>query len=298
VLKRLGLLVATNLAILIVASIILGILEQAGVFGPEGFMRSYGPLMVWAAVFGFGGAFVSLALSKTIAKWTTGAQVIETPGSDSEAWLMDTVRRHAERVGIAMPEVAIYDAPEMNAFATGPTKNSSLVAVSTGLLRQMPRAEVDAVLGHEITHAGNGDMVTLTLIQGVLNTFVIFFSRVIGMAVDSLLRGKDEKSSGPGIGYWVGWLATELVLGFLASLIVAWFSRRREFRADLGGASLAGRSAMVNALRHLARNEATSLPESVAAFGISGKPAGLLALLSSHPPIEARIRALMEARLP
>jgi heat shock protein HtpX len=297
VLKRFGLLIATNFAVLIVASVVLGILEQAGVFGSEGLVGSYGPLIVWAALLGFGGSFVSLALSKTIAKWTTGAQVIETPGNDTEVWLIETVRRHAERAGIAMPEVAIYDAPEMNAFATGPTKHSSLVAVSTGLLRQMPRAEMDAVLGHEVTHAANGDMVTLTLIQGVLNTFVIFFSRVIGMVVDSVLRGKDEKSRGPGIGYWVGWLVAEIVLGILASLMVAWFSRRREFRADRGGASLAGRSSMVNALRRLGRNQPSSLPESVTAFGISGKPAGLVALLSSHPPIEERIRALTEAPL-
>jgi heat shock protein HtpX len=195
-----------------------------------------------------------------------------------------------------MPEVAVYDAPEMNAFATGPSKNNSLVAVSTGLMQQMRRNEVDAVLGHEIAHVANGDMVTLTLIQGVLNTFVFFFSRIIGNLVDSMLRSRDDdRDTGPGIGYWVATIAAEIVLGILAMLIVQWFSRRREFRADQGGASLAGRDSMVSALRRLSQGEGSNLPDSMAAFGISPKRSGVLSLFSSHPPIEERIARLQQA---
>jgi heat shock protein HtpX len=293
VFKRIALFLATNLAILVVLGVVLSVLEQAGVFGGEGLAAQYGPLMVMSALFGFGGAFISLLMSKWIAKWTTGAKVIESPRNATEAWLVETVRRHAQAAGIGTPEVAVYDGPEMNAFATGASKNKSLVAVSTGLLNQMDRAEVDAVLGHEISHIANGDMVTLTLIQGVLNTFVIFFSRIIGGIIDSALRGRDGR--GRGIGYFLSVLVAELVLGILATLIVMWFSRRREFRADRGGAELSGKPAMVNALRRLGRkNEGSTLPESLAAFGISGR-GSVMGLFRSHPPIEERIRALEAA---
>jgi heat shock protein HtpX len=294
--KRFGLLIVTNLAILFVLNIVLNILERAGVFQGSGIWENYGPLMVMATMFGFGGAFLSLLISKWMAKWTTGAQVIEQPRGEEEAWLVETVRRQAQQAGIGMPEVAIYDAPEMNAFATGPTRNNALVAVSTGLLRSMRRNEVEAVLGHEVSHIANGDMVTLTLIQGVLNTFVIFFSRVIGGLVDSALRGKDERG-GRGIGYWVATIAAEIVLGILATLVVAWFSRRREYRADAGGASLSGSGNMVAALRRLGSQEESTLPQSMAAFGINGGGGGgLVALFRSHPPIAERIQALQSAQ--
>jgi heat shock protein HtpX len=253
VFKRLGLLIVTNFAILMVLSVVLKTLEALGVFGDGGLWTSYGPLLVMATLFGFGGAFVSLFISKWVAKWTTRAQVLERPRTADEAWLLETVRRHADAAGIAMPEVAVYDAPEMNAFATGPSRNNSLVAVSTGLLRSMRREEVEAVLGHEVAHVANGDMVTLTLIQGVLNTFVIFLSRVIGGLVDGFLN-RDGQRSGPGIGYWVTVIVMEIALGIGAHVIVAWFSRRREFRADAGGASLAGPGAMINALKRLGGN--------------------------------------------
>jgi heat shock protein HtpX len=257
-------------------------------------MKAYGPLLIFAAMFGFGGSIISLLISKWMAKWTTGAQVIDSPRNQTEAWLVETVRRHAQRAGIGMPEVAIYEAPEMNAFATGATKNSSLVAVSSGLLQQMERDEIDAVLGHEIAHVANGDMVTLTLIQGVLNTFVIFFSRIIGGLVDSFLR-KDQE--GRGIGYWVATIFAELVLGVLAMIIVMWFSRWREFRADHGGAELAGRRSMINALKRLSRGQESHLPQSLAAFGISGKRSGFARMFMSHPPIEERIARLEQTQL-
>jgi heat shock protein HtpX len=294
VFKRIALLIATNFAIMLVLSVVLQILEGLGVFGKQGLAHMYGPTLVMAAFFGFGGAFISLLISRWVAKWQTGAQVIEQPRNAEEAWLLDTVRRHAQQAGLAMPEVAIYDAPEMNAFATGPSRNRSLVAVSTGLLRQMQKPEIDAVLGHEMAHVANGDMVTLTLIQGVMNTFVIFFSRVIGSIIDSALRGRDSDRRGVGFGYFISVFVAQIVLGFLAQLVVAWFSRWREYRADQGGASLAGTANMINALRRLSRNSESSLPEAVQAFGISGKR-GLLSLLASHPPIEDRIAAL-EAR--
>ena len=292
VFKRISLFILTNLAIMLALSVIFVALRAFGVLDASRAFGSYGPLMVMSALFGFGGAFISLAMSKWIAKWTTGAQVIDAPRNDTERWLIDTVARHANRVGIKMPQVAVFDAPEMNAFATGATRNSSLVAVSTGLLQQMQRNEVDAVLGHEISHIANGDMVTLTLIQGVLNTFVFFFSRVIGGLVDSMLRGRDDRDRGPGMGYWIATIGAQMVLGFLAMLIVQWFSRRREFRADAGGASLAGRDGMINALRRLGHNEASNMPESMAAFGISPRKDGVMRWLSSHPPIEERIAAL------
>jgi heat shock protein HtpX len=289
VFKRIILFVATNFAILFVLNVVLAALERAGVFGDEGLRAQYGPLMVMSVMFGFGGSFISLLMSKWIAKWTTGAKVIDSPRNATEAWLLETVRRQAQQAGIGVPEVAIYDAPEMNAFATGASKNSSLVAVSTGLVQQMEREEIEAVLAHEVSHVANGDMVTLTLIQGVLNTFVIFFSRIIGGLIDSALRSRDDR--GRGLGYFAAVIVCELVLGILATIIVMWFSRWREFRADRGGAHLAGKPAMVRALRRLGRNEGSTLPESMAAFGVSGGGA-ILGLFRSHPPIEQRIRAL------
>jgi heat shock protein HtpX len=291
VLKRIGLFIATNFAILFTVNIIVLALERAGVFGQGELLRHYGPLMVLSVVMGFGGAFLSLAISKWVAKWTTGAKVIDSPRNATEAWLFETVRSQASRAGIKTPEIAVYDAPDMNAFATGPSRNNSLVAVSTGLLHNMERDEIEAVLGHEISHVANGDMVTLTLIQGVLNTFVIFLSRVIGGAIDAALRGKDgEQQRGGGIGYFVTVMVAQLVLGLLAQLIVAWFSRRREYRADKGGAQLKGSGAMIAALRRLDQNHESSLPKSMAAFGINGE--GVASLFRSHPPIAERIRAL------
>jgi heat shock protein HtpX len=291
VFKRITLFILTNLAIMVALSVIFALLRAFGVLDASKAFGSYGPLMVMSALFGFGGAFISLLGSKWIAKWTTGAQVIDAPRNDVERWLFDTVARHANRVGIKMPQVAVYDSPDMNAFATGATRNSSLVAVSTGLLRQMERSEVDAVLGHEISHVANGDMVTLTLLQGVLNTFVIFFSEIIGRLIDSALRGRDDRG-GPGWGYWVTTILARVVLGMFAALIVMWFSRRREFRADAGGASLAGRDNMVNALRRLGRSDESHLPEAVAAFGITPRPSRFGGLFRSHPPLEERIARL------
>jgi heat shock protein HtpX len=297
VFKRISLFILTNLAILVAINVVLALLHAFGIFdAAQALGGSYAPLLIVSAVVGFSGSFLSLFISKWMAKWSTGAKVITTPRNDAERWLLDTVARHANRVGIKTPEVAVYDAPEMNAFATGPSKNNSLVAVSTGLMQQMRREEVDAVLGHEIAHVANGDMVTLTLIQGVLNTFVFFFSRIIGNLVDSMLRSRDDdRDTGPGIGYWVATFAAEIVLGIFAMLIVQWFSRRREFRADEGGASLAGRESMVSALRRLSQGQGSNLPDSMAAFGISPKRSGALSLFSSHPPIEERIARLQQA---
>jgi heat shock protein HtpX len=250
---------------------------------------------MFAALFGFGGAFISLLISKWMAKMATGAQVIEVPSNMSERWLVDTVKRQAEKAGIGMPEVAVYDAPEINAFATGWNRDNALVAVSTGLLQNMTQEEAEAVLGHEVSHVANGDMVTLTLIQGVLNTFVIFLSRVVGFLVDRVLL-KNER--GYGIGYWLTTIVAEIVLGILAAIIVAWFSRQREFRADAGGASLAGREKMIAALERLKLNqEQTQLPAQIAAFGISGG-GGFMRLMMSHPPLDERIAALREAPVP
>jgi len=293
VFKRIGLFVLTNLAILLAINVVLALLRALGVFDSVQAFGSYGPLLLLSAVVGFSGSLISLLISKWMAKWSTGAKVIGVPRNDGERRLLDTVKRHADRTGIKMPEVAIYDAPEMNAFATGPSRNNSLVAVSTGLLQQLEREELDAVLGHEIAHVANGDMVTLALIQGVLNTFVFFFSRIIGNLVDSLLRSRDDdRDTGPGVGYWVATFAAEILLGVFAMLIVQWFSRRREFRADEGGASLAGRSSMIAALRRLGGSEGSRLPDSIAAFGITPKRSGILRLFSSHPPIEERIARL------
>lgn len=292
VLKRIGLFVLTNIAVMLAVTVVVNVLRALGVFGHGAFMQHYGTLIVMSGVVGFGGAIFSLLASKWIAKWTTGARVIESPRSSEEAWLLDTVARLAARAGIAKPEVAIYDSPELNAFATGPTRNSSLVAVSSGLLGRMNRSEIEAVLGHELTHVANGDMVTLTLLQGVLNTFVFFLSRVIGSVIDGALRGRDDDRRGGGIGYFITTMVAQVVLGFFAGLIVAAFSRWREFRADRGGADLAGREKMIAALRRLGTEEESMLPQAVAAFGING--AGVGRLLRSHPPIAERIAALRD----
>ncbi|RDS84999.1 protease HtpX [Dyella monticola] len=292
--RRIALFLLTNIAVLFLLSIVchlFGIDQWAA-------MRGYGGmtgLLVYAAVFGMGGAFISLAMSKWMAKMSTGARVIEQPTNEGERWLMDTVRRHAQNAGIGMPEVAIYDAPEMNAFATGMTKNSSMVAVSTGLLQQMDREQVAAVLGHEIGHVANGDMVTLTLIQGVLNTLVILAARIVGRLLDSWLSGGRDRQ-GYGIGYFVSVMVLQLVFGLFASMIVMAFSRWREFRADAAGAKLAGRGSMISALQRLQLNHGEStLPKAMAAFGISGPLAnGLQRLFMSHPPLDERIAALQK----
>jgi len=290
--RRIALFLATNIAVLLLLSIVchlFGIDQMAAARGYGGM----GGLLAYAAVFGMGGAFISLAMSKWIAKMSTGARVIEQPQNETERWLVDTVRRHAQNAGIGMPEVAIYDAPEMNAFATGMTKNSSLVAVSSGLLQQMDREQITAVLGHEIGHVANGDMVTLTLIQGVLNTLVILAARIVGRAVDSWLSGGRDNRGG-GIGYFVVVMVLQVVFGLFASMIVAAFSRWREFRADAAGAQFAGRGAMISALQRLQANHGEStLPNTIAAFGISGPLAeGFKRLFMSHPPLDERIAAL------
>ena len=285
--KRIFLFVVTNLAVMLVLGVV------ASVLGVDRYLTSNGlnlaTLLGFSLVMGFGGAIISLLLSKTMAKWSTGAQVITQPQSADEAWILETVRRLSEKAGIAMPEVALYEG-EPNAFATGAFRDSALVAVSSGLLQGMTREEVEAVLGHEIAHIANGDMVTMTLIQGVLNTFVVFISRVVGYAVDSALRKNDEENTGPGMGYYITSLVLDLVLGFVASMIVAWFSRQREFRADSGSAQLLGsKQPMINALARLGHMQAGALPSSVAAMGITG---GLGKLFATHPPLEERIAAL------
>ena len=293
--KRILLFVATNIAVLFVLSIsasillrVLGIQEMPGGLNLQA-------LVIFAAVIGFGGSFISLAMSKWMAKRATGATVIEQPRNSTEQWLIETVRRQAKQAGIGMPEVAVFDAPDVNAFATGMSRDSALVAVSTGLLNSMDKDEAEAVLGHEITHVSNGDMVTLALIQGVLNTFVIVLSRVVGYFVDRVIL-KNER--GAGIGFFVSSLVAQIVLGILASMIVMWFSRQREFRADAGGAKLAGRDKMIAALNRLkAMHEPAQLPDQMAAFGISGAPAGgFKRLFMSHPPLDERITALQQGR--
>lgn len=293
--KRIGLFLATNLAIIIVASITLQLLGVDRLLDARGVDLDLNALLIFAAVFGFAGSFVSLVISKWTAKHMTGAQVITTPGNMMEQWLVDTVRRQAQQAGIAMPEVAIYPSPDINAFATGPSRNNALVAVSTGLLQSMSRDEAEAVLGHEISHVANGDMVTLALIQGIVNTFVIFLSRVVGQFVDRVVF-KNERGHGPA--FYIATIVAELVLGILASMIVAWFSRRREFRADQGGAALAGDAKMIAALQRLQMSVGQPhLPDQMAAFGISGGlGSGLMALFRSHPPLEERIAALQQRR--
>ncbi|MDX9895738.1 MAG: protease HtpX [Desulfofustis sp.] len=286
---RILLYLATNLAILILLGTVMSIL------GVD--TRSTSGLLVFAALFGMGGSFISLAMSKWIAKKATRAQVIDQPTNPTERWLMDTVRRQAELAGIGMPEVAVYQAPDMNAFATGMKRDDALVAVSTGLLQNMSKDEVEAVLAHEISHVANGDMVTMALIQGVLNTFVILLSRMAASIIDNFLR-QDEEGGGLGfMGYMAVTIVLELVFGLLASIIVMWFSRRREFRADSGAVQLAGRQKMIDALRRLqAHHEPSRLPEQMAAFGIRPREGGLTALFRSHPPLEARIRALQSGQ--
>jgi heat shock protein HtpX len=288
--KRFGLLIATNLAVLVLLGIVLSVLQ--GVFGIT--LGNNGTLLVFAAIFGFGGSFISLAISKWSAKRATGMVLIAQPRNESEAWLFNTVQRQAQAAGIKMPEVGIYDAPEINAFATGPSRNNSLVAVSTGLLRAMNRDEAEAVLAHEVSHVANGDMVTMTLIQGVMNTFVIFMARVVGRIIDSWLTGNRE---GGGIAYFAIVFVLDMVFGLFASIITRWFSRWREFRADAGGAELAGREKMIAALQKLANTYGQStLPSQVQAFGISGSVGGgLKALLMTHPPLADRIQALRDA---
>jgi heat shock protein HtpX len=287
--KRIVLFLATNLAVIVVLSIVL---KLFGLDRAAGVNAGYGELLAFSVVVGFTGAIISLLMSKSMAKWSTGAHVINQPTTDVEAWLVSTVQRLAQKAGIGMPEVAIYEG-EPNAFATGAFRNSSLVAVSTGLLQSMNKEEVEAVLGHEIAHVANGDMVTLTLIQGVVNTFVIFLSRVIGSIVDKAVF-RTERGNGPG--YFITVIVLQIVLGFLASMIVAWFSRQREFRADAGSATYLGSpSPMVNALRRLGGVEPGALPEAMKAFGITDK-AGIMALFSTHPPIEQRIAALNSRR--
>jgi heat shock protein HtpX len=285
--KRIFLFVVTNLAVLVVLSVVMKLLGLERALDGTGF--NTGAMLVMAGVLGFGGAFISLAMSKWIAKRSTGAHVIDVPRDATERWLVDIVQRQAKAAGIGMPEVAIYDAPDVNAFATGMKRDDALVAVSTGLLQRMSREEAEAVLGHEVSHIANGDMVTLTLIQGVVNTFVFFLARVIGYLVDRVIL-KNEREYG--IGYFVTTFAAEMLLGILATMIVLWFSRRREFRADAGGAKLAGREKMIAALQRLqATHEETTLPAQMKAFGIRG--GGTMGrLFMSHPPLEERIEAL------
>lgn len=289
--KRIVLFAATNLAIVLVLGIVLNLLGVGRILDEQGMGLDLANLIVFAAVFGFGGSLISLAISKWTAKRLTGARVIETPSDEMESWLVRTVGRHAKQAGIGMPEVAIYDAPDANAFATGMRRNRALVAVSTGLLRSMNRDQAEAVLAHEVSHVANGDMVTLALIQGVINTFVIVASRVVGHLVDRVVF-KTERGHGPA--FYITSIAAQLFFGILASMIVFWFSRRREFRADAGAASLAGREKMVSALERLRAGAALPhLPDQMAAFGISGNAAGgLKRLFMTHPPLEERIAAL------
>lgn len=290
--RRIILFVATNLAVMALLTIVVKI------FGIDTYTYSkaginFQGLLVMSAVLGFGGSFISLLVSKWVAKWQTGAHVIENPSNPTESWLLSTVRRQAEGAGIGMPEVAIYDAPEMNAFATGATRNSALVAVSTGLLQQMSQEEVEAVLAHEVSHVANGDMVTMTLLQGVMNTFVIFLARVVGTVVDRAISGNRDNGGG-GIAYFLIVMVLQVVLGLLASIVVMAFSRWREFRADAGSARLSSKQKMISALERLGQGRGeNSLPSAIQAFGIAG--GGMRKLFSSHPPIEERIAALRNA---
>jgi heat shock protein HtpX len=287
--KRIFLFVMTNLAVVVVLGIVANLLGVNRYLTANGL--NLGQLLVFAALMGFGGAIISLLLSKPIAKWSSGVRVIEQPGTADEAWIVETVRRFAEKAGIGMPEVGVFEG-EPNAFATGAFKNNALVAVSTGLLQGMTREEVEAVIGHEVAHIANGDMVTMTLIQGVMNTFVVFLSRVVGYLVDSFLS-RGEQRSGPGIGYFVTTIVLDILLGFVAAIIVAWFSRRREFRADAGAAQLMGRKQpMINALARLGGMVPGELPKSLQTAGITS---GVGKLFSTHPPIEERIAALQTA---
>ncbi len=289
--KRIILFVLTNLAVVVVLGVVASLLGVNRYLTSQGL--NLGLLLGYALVIGFGGAIISLLISKPVAKWSAGVRVIEQPQSPDEAWIVNTVRKFADQAGIGMPEVGIFEG-DPNAFATGAFKNSALVAVSTGLLQNMTREEVEAVIGHEVAHIANGDMVTMTLIQGVMNTFVVFLSRVISYAVDSFLRRNDEESSGPGIGYMITTIVLDIILGFLAAIVVAWFSRQREFRADAGAAQLMGRrQPMINALARLGGLHAAELPKSMQAMGSAG---GMGQVVSTHPPIEERIAALQHAQ--
>ncbi len=293
--KRILLFLATNLAIILILSVTLRLLGVDSILAQNGTL-DLNSLLIFSAVFGFGGSFLSLAISKWMAKRATGAQVITQPSNEMEQWLVDTVARQAKQAGIGMPEVAIYNSPEVNAFATGMSRNKALVAVSTGLLNSMSRDEAEAVMAHEVSHVANGDMVTLALIQGVVNTFVIFFARIIGYFVDRVIL---KNESGHGIGFFITSIIAEIILGILASTIVMWFSRQREFRADNGGAALAGREKMIAALERLQlqSGQPSQLPEQMAAFGISGGLAtGLKKLFMTHPPLETRIASLKAQR--
>ena len=290
--KRIFLFLVTNIAIMVVLSITLRILGVDSLLAQNGSGLNINALVIFSGVFGFGGAFISLAISKWMAKKMTGAVVIDSPSNNIEKWLIETVKKQSKIVGIKMPEVAIFPSGQMNAFATGASKNNALVAVSQGLLDNMDKGEVEAVVGHEMSHVANGDMVTLTLIQGVVNTFVIFFSRVIGHLVDRVIL---KNQRGYGIGYFLTTLFAQVILSILASIVVMYFSRKREFVADTGGADLAGHQNMINALKRLAQREPEPLPEQLAAFGIDEKPKkGLAHLWTSHPPLEDRIKALEE----
>lgn len=289
-LKRVVLFIATNLAIVLVLSVVLRLLGVDRMLEESGAGINYEGLLILSLVIGFGGSFISLAMSKWMAKRATGARVIEQPANAAESWLLATVQRQARAAGIETPEVAIYDSPDMNAFATGARRNAALVAVSTGLLRSMPKDEVEAVLAHEVSHVANGDMVTLALVQGVVNTFVIFLSRLVGHFVDRVILKNDR---GYGMGYFLSVIAAQLVLGILASVIVMWVSRQREYRADAGSARLNGREPMISALARLEGGAAAQLPESLEAFGIRGGERSLMMkLFMSHPPIPERIAAL------
>ncbi|NIO43882.1 MAG: protease HtpX [Burkholderiales bacterium] len=292
--KRIALFLLTNIAVLVLLSFTMRLLGIERILDESGTGLNLQALLVFAAVIGFGGSFISLAMSKWSAKFLTRAKVIESPRSEVEQWLVATVQRQANQARIGMPDVAVYDSPEVNAFATGMSRNNALVAVSTGLLRQMSRDEAEAVLAHEVSHVANGDMVTLALIQGVINTFVIFLARIIGHVVDRNVFGN---RAGHGIGFWVTTIIAEIVLALLASIIVMWFSRKREFRADAGGAALAGRDKMIAALQRLqAAYQPSALPDQIKAFGISGGGGlGLKRLFMSHPPLDERIAALRGA---
>jgi len=292
---RIALFLATNMAVILLISIVFQVLGLEGILAANGVDLNLTALMVMSAVIGFGGAFISLAMSKWSAKRTMGVRIISQPGNGTEQWLLQTVQRQAEAAGIGMPEVGVFNSPQPNAFATGMNRNNALVAVSTGLLQAMTQDEAEAVLGHEVAHVANGDMLTMGLIQGVVNTFVIFLSRVVGFFVDRVIL-KNER--GLGIGYFITSIVAQIFLSIFASMIVMWFSRRREFRADEGGAALAGREKMIAALRRLQGDQSPEdLPGEFAAFGISGKmTGGMSRLLMSHPPLQERIAALEAGR--
>lgn len=297
--KRVFLFLMTNLAVILVISVVTSLLGVNRFLTKGGL--NYEALLIFSVIVGFTGSFISLAISKWMAKMAYGVQVIERPQSQAEEWLVSKIAEQSKKAGIKMPEVGVYESDEVNAFATGPSRNNALVAVSSGLIRRMNLREIEGVLAHEVAHIANGDMVTMTLLQGILNTFVVFFSRVIGFAVDNFLRKNDEERSGPGIGYFVGYIVCEILLGILASIIVMAYSRRREFAADAMAAKLEGKDAMVSALRRLKMiTEGGGIiddrSQALSAFKINGKPSGFMALFSSHPPLEDRIAALENAR--